>query len=136
MIHPYTNSDNGTRAKDFVRRYIMFASGGFSMGGGPQGRIPAFGEAMKKDAKEWWGASVHVTGAGCGLEAPNNYVDIDPNVKDAWGIPAARIHLKHGPNQEGMVRDQVRRGIELIEAAGGKVLSYSASPSIPGAQIH
>lgn len=75
-------------------------------------------------------------GVGCGLENPNNFVDIDPAMKDAWGIPAARIQLTHGPNQEAMLRDMIRRGSELIEAAGGKLISRSASTSIPGAAIH
>jgi choline dehydrogenase-like flavoprotein len=91
---------------------------------------------MKQDAKDTAGSNVGVAGAGCGLENPNHYVDIDSQVKDAWGIPAVRIHLKQELNQEGMMRDMVRRGIELIEAAGGKVTSYAASTSIPGAQIH
>jgi hypothetical protein len=63
-------------------------------------------------------------------------VDIDPEVKDAWGIPAVRIHLKHGPNQEAYVKDVAVRGAEWIEAAGGKVTNWETSPSIPGAQIH
>ena len=138
MLHPYTNTEDKTRSKDFLRRYIMFASAEFPMGGsGPRGTEAArFGDRMKKQAKEEWGSSVSVTGAGCGLENPNHYIDLDPNVKDAWGIPAVRIHLKQEANQEAMVRDQVRRGIELIEAAGGKVTNYSASPWIPGGQIH
>lgn len=136
MIHPYTNSDDKTRSKEFLRRYIMFAGGGFGMGGGG-GRGPArFGRLMKQDAKDSAGSNIGVTGAGCGLEDPNHYVDIDPEVKDAWGIPAVRIHLKQGPNQEGMVKDMVRRGVELIEAVGGTVTAYASSPSIAGAQIH
>jgi choline dehydrogenase-like flavoprotein len=138
MLHPYTNTDEKTRSKDFIRRYIMFAAGEFPMGGGaPRGtEASRFGGLMKKQAKEEWGSHFSVTGAGCGLENPNHFVDLDPEVKDAWGIPAVRIHLKQEANQEAMVRDQVRRGIELIEAAGGKVTSYSASPWIPGGQIH
>ncbi len=135
MVHPHTNTDEKTRSKDFLRRYIMFAGGGFGMGGGPRG-TERFGSLMKQDAKDTAGAGIGVTGAGCGLENPNHYVDIDPEVKDAWRIPAVRIHLKQAANQEGMVRDIVQRGIELIEAAGGKVTSYSASPWIPGGQIH
>ena len=35
-----------------------------------------------------------------------------------------------------MVKEMVARGIELIEAAGGVVTSWSTSPSFPGGQIH
>jgi choline dehydrogenase-like flavoprotein len=135
FCHPFVNVDSKTRSKDFLRRYVMRFNGGFGMGGGPSGRA-FFGPEVKSSARLTFGSGCNVTGAGCGLESPNNYVDIDPGLKDAWGIPAARIHLKHGPNQEGMVKDMVRRGIELIEAAGGKVHAYSAAPSVPGANIH
>src|SRR5207248_1104348 len=39
-------------------------------------------------------------------------------------------------NHEAMIRDLAQRGSELIEAAGGRVITRSASPSIPGSQIH
>jgi choline dehydrogenase-like flavoprotein len=133
MLHPFVNVDAKTRSKDFVRRYVMRFNGAFAMGGSSHG---LFGAELKKSGRDTFGSGVSITGAGGGLENPNNFVDIHPDAKDAWGIPAARIHLKHGPNQDAMVRDMVRRGIELMEAAGGKVGSYSASPSIPGANIH
>jgi choline dehydrogenase-like flavoprotein len=129
--------DEKTRSKEFVRRYIMMIGGGFAMGAGLRGSDgPPFGESMKEDIRRWWGTAVSVSAAGGGLEDPNNFVDIDPEVKDAWGIPAARIHLRFGPNQEAMVRDAVRRGSEIIEAAGGKITARSASVAIPGGQIH
>jgi choline dehydrogenase-like flavoprotein len=135
LIHPFVNVDEKSRSKDFLRRYVLRFNGYFGMGGGPRGDLP-FGPGVKNSARRIYGSGLSVTGAGGGLENPNNYVDVDPNVKDAWGIPAARIHLKHGPNQEAMVRDMMRRGVELIEAAGGTVNSYSSAPSVPGANIH
>lgn len=135
MLHPFVNVDEKTRNKDFLRRYVLRFNGGFGMGGGPSGRA-FFGPDMKASAHDGPGSGISVTGAGGGLENPNNFIDIDPELKDAWGIPAARIHLKHGPNQEAMARDMVRHGIELIEAAGGKVHAYSVGPSVPGANIH
>ncbi|HWB83817.1 MAG TPA: GMC family oxidoreductase [Bryobacteraceae bacterium] len=135
LIHPFANVDEKSRSKDFMRRYVLRFTGHFAMGGGPAADA-LFGPDVKSSARRLYGGGVSVTGAGGGLENPNNYMDVDPDVKDAWGIPAARIHLKHGPNQEAMIRDIARRGVELIEAAGGKVNSYSSAPSVPGANIH
>jgi len=136
QVHPYMNVDEKTRRKDFVRRYLLTASGGFGMGAGAGRGRAAFGEEFKSDAHQWYGANVGVTAAGCGLENPNNFVDIDPEAKDAWGIPAVRIHLKHGPNQEAMVKEVQQIGSEWIEKAGGIVTGWTSSTSIPGAQIH
>lgn len=131
-VHPFINMDEKTRSKTILRRYLMRFGGGFGFGANGNG----FGGELKHDARRQYGSEVGVTGAGCGLEDPGNYADIDPEVKDAWGIPAVRIRLRHGKNQQEMVKDMVRRGVELIEAAGGKVTAWSTSTSIPGAQIH
>src|SRR5207237_10504941 len=47
-----------------------------------------------------------------------------------------RIPLAWGPNGQAMVEDFTQRAAEMIETAGGTVLSWSASPSIPGGSIH
>ena len=114
----------------------MYVSGGFAMSPGYRGDLPPFGAERKAATRREYGSELTVMGAGCGLEDPNNFVDIDPQVEDAWGIPAVRIHLKFGPNQEAMIRHMVERATEMIESAGGKVLTRPASPSVPGSQIH
>jgi choline dehydrogenase-like flavoprotein len=135
IIHPFVNVDERTRSKDFLRRYLMYVGGGFSMAVNSRGE-QLYGAEPKVETRRYYGSEISIMGAGCGLENPANFVDIDPNVQDAWGIPAVRIHLKFGPNHEAMIRDMTRRGSEMIESAGGKVLSRSASPSMPGSQIH
>jgi choline dehydrogenase-like flavoprotein len=137
-IHPFMNVDAKSRNKNFLRRYLLACNCSIGMGGGSSGRAmaPPFGGAFKKDQHTGIGSHVSVSGAGCGLEDPGNYVDIDPDVKDAWGIPAVRIHMKWGANAEAYVKDVAQRGAEWIEAAGGVVTGWETSPSIPGAQIH
>jgi choline dehydrogenase-like flavoprotein len=136
VVHPFVNVDERTRSKKFMRRYLMYVGGGFEMSVGDRGDLPPCGVERKAAARRAYGSEVTIVGAGCGLQDPNNFVDIDPDVKDAWGIPAVRIHLKFGPNQEAMIRDIAESASEMIEAAGGKVLTRPASPSVPGSQIH
>jgi choline dehydrogenase-like flavoprotein len=136
LIHPFVNVDERTRSKDFLRRYLMYLSGGFTISPLKRGDLPAFGAERKAATRREYGNDVTITGAGCGLEDPNNFVDIDPEVKDAWGIPAVRIHLKFGLNQDAMIRNILERASEMIESAGGKVVTRSASPNMPGGAIH
>ena len=133
LLQPNVNVDEKTRSKNFLRRYLLRCAGG-SFGFEASGH--GMGPELKADARRSYGTNMVVVGSGCGLEDPNNYADIDSRVNDAWGIPAVRIHLKHGANQDGFVKDVVSRGVELIEAAGGMVQAHSLTPSIPGAQIH
>ncbi|HWB86449.1 MAG TPA: GMC oxidoreductase [Bryobacteraceae bacterium] len=95
-----------------------------------------FGADYKRDVRHWYGVGVGVSASGEGLRSPSNFVDIDPDVKDIWGIPAARIQMTFGDNEKTMVKDMTKRGIELIEAAGGTVTGWQVTPSIPGGQIH
>jgi choline dehydrogenase-like flavoprotein len=136
MIAPFVNVDEKSRSQKFLRRYVLDIGSGFGMGVGGARAAPAFGEELKREMRRWYGSGVWVLGTGEVLESRDNFVDIDPEVKDAWGIPAPRIQMTFGENEEAMVREMVERGIELVEAAGGVVTSWSASPSIPGGQIH
>ncbi len=44
------------------------------------------------------------------------FVDLDPEVKDRWGLSAARIHLKHHPADVATNTAMVKRGIEVFRA--------------------
>ena len=136
LLAPFINVDEKTRSKKFLRRYMMSLGGAFGMsaGGGRGGAI--FGAAYKDDVRAWYGTHCGVSGSGEGLQNPNNYVDIDPTVKDAWGIPAARIRMEFGDNERAMVKDITERAVHLLEAAGAVVTGWSVSCSIPGGQIH
>jgi choline dehydrogenase-like flavoprotein len=136
LIAPSTNIDEKTRSKKFLRRYMTSLGGGFGMGGGGARGAEIFGPGYKKSARSWYGTGAGVSASGEGLQNRNNFVDIDPEVKDAWGIPAARIQMTFGENEQAMVKDMVETGIKILEAAGAVVTGWQASPSIPGGQIH
>jgi len=136
MIAPFVNVDAKSGSKQFIRRYGLSINGGFGMGaGGARGGASA-GTSYKRDVKRWYGSGVSVSGQGEGIESPNNFVEIDNDVKDAWGIPAVRVQLAFGANEEAMVKDITDWGRQLIETSGGEVTSWAASPSIPGGSIH
>jgi choline dehydrogenase-like flavoprotein len=52
-----------------------------------------------------------------------NYVDLDPEKKDRHGLPLPRIHLHYSDSDIAMANDMVRTCHEVIESAGGRVLS-------------
>ena len=136
LIAPFINIDKKTRSKKFLRRYATSLDGGFGMGSSSARGGEFFGPGYKDNARSWYGTGVSVGGSGEGLQSAHNYVDIDPRVTDAWGIPAARIQMTFGENEQAMVKDMVERGIDILEAAGGVVTGWQVSASIPGGQIH
>ncbi len=135
-VAPFINTNEQNRSKKFLRRFEFEMSAGFGMGAGGSQGGKVFGEAYKRDVKEWYGTGVSASASGEGLWNPNNFVDLDPEVKDIWGIPAARISMEFGENERAMTKEIVEWGVRLIEAAGGKVTQTQVSTSIPGGQIH
>ena len=52
---------------------------------------------------------------------PGNRVTLDPDRRDAWGMPAARVACEHSPADEAMAAEQQEAMRELADAAGLKV---------------
>jgi choline dehydrogenase-like flavoprotein len=65
-----------------------------------------------------------------------NAVDLDPVVKDAWGIPVLRFSYKFGENEAKMAKDMAVAGREMFEAAGFEVVSASNNMLPEGWSIH
>jgi len=56
----------------------------------------------------------------------NSFCDLDPTVKDKWGLPVLRFHWKWSEHELRQVKHMQRTFADLIEAMGGKV---SGAPS-------
>ncbi len=68
------------------------------------------------------------------LPEPHNRVTLDPELRDADGIPAPRIHYTLSDNSQRMLAHAVARGTEVLQASGAHAVT-SESPS-PGAGWH
>jgi choline dehydrogenase-like flavoprotein len=52
------------------------------------------------------------------LPTPDTYVDLDPNTKDRWRLPVARITLVPHPLDDAATRFLTKRGMEVLDALG------------------
>jgi choline dehydrogenase-like flavoprotein len=52
------------------------------------------------------------------LPVETNRVDLDPDVKDAWGLPAMRITSTSHPNDFKAMQFFIDRSVEILQAAG------------------
>jgi choline dehydrogenase-like flavoprotein len=66
----------------------------------------------------------------------DNFCEIDPDLKDAWGIPALRISMAHGKNEADLMRDAGASAAEMLEAAGAKNIRLTTGVEMPGMAIH
>ncbi len=118
------NIDKKTARKDFIRGYVINATGGQSEYPMFAAALPGYGSAWKKEVKSHYVAQARVWIAGGEMLArKGNFVEIDPEVKDHWGIPVLKIHFTHCDNDRALLAHFQQSAEELFKKAGGEVLS-------------
>jgi glucoside 3-dehydrogenase (cytochrome c) catalytic subunit len=130
-IARFRNLPNGPAYKKFLRGYGYEGEShtGFYWG------APGFGMAYKKALLEPR-STISITGFGEVLPRWDNFVELDPSVKDIYGIPVLRIHMSDGENERAMVQDMGDSAGEMLEAAGAKNIRTYAHPSAPRWALH
>jgi len=124
------------RQPGFVRGYGFEGNSGHAMF--PPGALdtPGFGAAFKKTVRDHAGAFIDIGAFGEVLARYENYVDLDPEVKDRWGIPVLRFHYQFGENERKMAEDMVATAREMFQAAGIEEVGVSREVLTPGWSIH
>ncbi len=140
------NFDKKTARKDFIRGYVMNATGGQSEFPLFAAGLPGYGSAWKKDVKSRYVAQARVWIAGGEMLArKENFVELDPEVKDHWGIPALKIHFTHCDNDRKLLAHFQESAEELFKRAGGETMAgmghhgpvgFPGAPGSPDAEPH
>ena len=66
-----------------------------------------------------------------------NYVKLDENQKDAWGVPLVRIHVEMDDNDHKMAKDFQEQLTEMYTLAGFKnIRTSNRNGWNPGLDIH
>ena len=132
-IPSFQNISKQTLRKDFIRGYVMNATGGQTENVGFAANLPGYGAEWKKEVKSRYVAQARVWNAGAEMLArKENFVALDPEVKDAWGIPVLKIHFTHSDNDYKVLEDFQQRAEELFKRAGGEVFPGPANPAPAG----
>src|ERR1043166_2420778 len=132
-IPNFQNIDKKTERKDFIRGYVINATGGQTEYPAFAASLPGYGSEWKKEVKSRYVAQARVWIAGGEmLSRKENFVELDPEVKDKWGIPALKIHFTHCDNDRKIIADFQQKAEELFRKAGGEVLPGSVRRSESG----
>lgn len=120
------------REEKFIRGYSIYPGGGCGEFPWYHARIEGFGSELKRDIKRYYPTPVSFTIQAPSLPSPNNFVEIDPEVKDLYGIPVVRIHFQWGPNELLMWEHSKVVCAEVLRAAGGEPWEAIQQPKTPG----
>jgi len=112
---------------DFARGYHIEISSGRRMPGVGTVRVEnftqgAYGASLKDAARRYYGSYVHFAGRGEMIPNEKSYCELDPKLKDKWGIPALRFHWEWSEHETRQAAHMQKTFASIIEAMGGKVM--------------
>lgn len=116
---------------EFIRGY------GYQGGSNPTFQLdtPGFGKPFKEAAhKGFWGINISAWNE-C-LARKENYVEIDKNRVDAWGIPVLKVHMEWSDNEKALWHDSREQAVEMLRAASAEEIKAHGEYSVPGSCIH
>ena len=130
---PFWEYDRMDRGElDFPRGYHYETDGAFpapSMGAGGMTRFAdGYGASLKEDARRYYGSIVAFHQRGEMIPNDQSFAEIDPEVRDRFGIPVLRFSFAHSQHELNQVRHFREATLGMIDALGGRVLDGSGEP--------
>jgi choline dehydrogenase-like flavoprotein len=130
-LHMYTPwwlyQEQRTGKLGFARGYHIEFGGGRGMPGLDTGAGlewltgGSYGKKFKEDVRRYYGSFVRFSGRGEMIPNERSYCEIDPVVKDKWGIPVLRFHWEWSEHETRQAAHMQTTFAQIIEAMGGRV---------------
>lgn len=99
----------------------------------------SYGRSFKQDLRRYYGSFVGFAGRGEMIPNEHSYCEIDPQVRDKWGIPVLRFHWRWSEHETRQAAHMQQTFAQIIEAMGGRVWgevhSDGAKAIEPGGKI-
>jgi choline dehydrogenase-like flavoprotein len=114
------------KALGFPRGYHIEVGGGYGMPGigsftGIANRAEGYGVRLKQAIRDEYGTSVGLSGRGEMIPNEQSFCEIDPEVKDRWGIPVLRFHWAWSDHELNQVRHMQETFRAILEGMGGQI---------------
>jgi len=124
-----------TRQPEFLRGYGFQGEGyreGWERGVAQTGFGPDFKKSISQPGP--WRFTFY--GFGECLSNHDNFVELDKQTVDAWGIPSLKIHCSWSDNELALRKDMSIAASEMLAAAGAYNIQPFADDEPPGFSIH
>jgi choline dehydrogenase-like flavoprotein len=133
--HPLNDYKSANVSRVIHDFYEIDSKHGFYGGGGLDGRfdmypigygvsgfgpgMPQWGSEFKKNLRDF-PRMMYVLSHNTVLPVETNTITLDPDVKDAWGLPAIRVTYTNHPDTMKTIKFFEDRAMELLDAAGAQ----------------
>jgi choline dehydrogenase-like flavoprotein len=135
-IVKFRNVDAASTHKEFVRGYGFQGAAGASEFPAFAANVPGFGSSFKKQVRDRYPTPISYGAFGEVIARKENQVLIEPEVKDAWGIPVLKFNYKFGENELKMAKDMGDTAEEMLHAVGAEDVTVVRQPLTEGWSIH
>lgn len=98
-------------------------------------RDDLYGESLYEFMEDGFGRSVELAAYGEHFADREDHVDLDPEVKDRFGLPVPRIEIRLHENERRMLRHMEETVRKILEAAGGRQLTLREEPGFVGTHV-
>jgi choline dehydrogenase-like flavoprotein len=106
----------------------------YALGGLPSGS-PTWGEGFARALAEQYTRTMFFGTHGTSLPLESNRIDIDPDVKDAWGLPCMRVTYHDHPDDLKNAQFLSAKALDIAKAAGAlKAWPQEVAPQ--GQSVH
>jgi len=121
LIHDYYRSDpkRGFYGGGAIDARFDYYPAGFALHGMPKD-LPKWGSEYKAALKTYYTRTMVLLSHTTSLPVERNTITLDPEVKDAWGLPAVRVTFDPHPDDTATLRWMVPKQVEILQAAGAK----------------
>ncbi len=123
------------REEKFIRGYSLYMYGGCGPFPGYYRQLEGFGDEYKRNINRYYPSPITSQIQAPSLPTPTNYVDIDPEKNDIFGIPQLRFHFEWGENELMMWEHSKQVIVDLFKAAGAELWGVG-EPCRPGFSLH
>jgi choline dehydrogenase-like flavoprotein len=135
IIPKYVNVGSN-RNPSFLRGYRFDGDGSQELYGHAF-LLPQFGDAWRQQVREQIPYYFSMQAQGECLPRFDNYVTLDPDKKDIWGIPVLHIHSIYGENEKAMAKAMRQEIMAVLEEMKlSDITPPSAEVSVFGKNIH
>ncbi len=121
LIHDYYAADpkRGFYGGAGIDARFDYYPAGFALTGLPPD-APRWGLAYKQMFEAYFTRTMMLMAHTTSLSMPKNTITLDPDVKDAWGLPAVRVTYDFHPDDLATMKWMLRKQIEILEVAGAQ----------------
>ena len=119
LIHDYYAADptRGFYGGGGIDARFDFYPAGFALHGLPPD-APRWGSEFKRIFETYFNRTMTLLSHTTALAQEKSSITLDPDSKDAWGLPAVRITYDYHPDDMATMKLIIQKQLEILDAAG------------------